>query len=113
HWTSGGMAVPAAPILGNLGAEEPSCASPPSPRPPETPEDNAVMNSGWTLFGSYQSGWGTKVIGAMVVGRDVQCPLPYYQYFVFAGGQFAGTVSPIAMAYRYDGAAGPPSLGDG
>jgi hypothetical protein len=103
------MAVPAAPHT-DFGGNDAFCAG--QARPAETAEDNAVVNAGWTLFGTYQSGWGVRIVGARV-GLDGMCRPMGYQYFVFANGRFAGTVSPVAMGSRLDGAAAPPMMFSG
>jgi LppP/LprE lipoprotein len=72
----------------------------------------AVVKAGWTLFGTYQSGWGVRVVGGQA-GVDGMCRPMDYQYFVFVNGKFAGTSSPITMASRADGSGGPPMLSNG
>ncbi|MFN8557187.1 MAG: LppP/LprE family lipoprotein [Dehalococcoidia bacterium] len=64
------------------------------------------------MVGSYESGWGVRVVlGAS--NYDGMCRPLGYQVFVFADGLFAGTVAPVPMDSRTDGAAGPSSLVDG
>lgn len=100
------MSVPAAPPT-DFGGNDAFCAG--QGRPAETPEDNALVSAGWSLFGSYQSGWGVRIVGARV-GLDGMCRPEDYQYFVFVSGRFAGTVSPLTMGSRLDGSAAPPML---
>ncbi len=109
NWNTPGMAVPAAPRSDFMGNEAFRVTS---NRPAETPEDTAVVNAGWTLFGSYQSGWGTRIVGARV-GLDGMCRPMDFQYFVFVNGRLAGTVSPVAMGARSDGSASTPNLTSG
>jgi hypothetical protein len=73
-------------------------------RPAETPEDQQVTAAGWRLFGAYQSGWGFRVVQGTTT-YDGMCRPLGYQGFVFHQGQFAGTVSPVPMDSRTDGAA--------
>jgi len=103
------MALPAAPVS-DFSGNEAFCSG--QARPAETADDNAVVSAGWTLFGSYQSGWGVRVVGARA-GLDGMCRPMDYQYFVFVNGRFAGTVSPFAMGSRSDGSASPPSMSGG
>jgi hypothetical protein len=74
-------------------------------RPPESAEDEAVFAAGWTLFGSYEGGWGVRMVKGLV-GFDGMCRPWTYQVFVFVDGDFAGTISPVPMASRTDGAGG-------
>lgn len=99
-WNTPGMAVPAAPPDG-LALADPRCGR--QQRPPETAEDDAVVAAGWVLFNAYQSGWGVRVIDGLA-GYDGMCRPMGYQGFVFVDGVFAGTVSPVPMASRFDGA---------
>jgi hypothetical protein len=73
-------------------------------RAPETDEDALVARAGWQLFGSYESGWGVTVVGALS-SMDGQCRPMGYQHFVFVDGQFAGMIAPEPMDSRWDGAA--------
>ncbi len=99
-WNAPGMAIPPAPTDASAYNDE-LCAR--SIRSPETPEDEAVAMQGWTLFGWYEAGWGLKVIGG-TDGFDGMCRPYNYQYFVFADGAFAGTISPVPMVSRTTGA---------
>lgn len=99
QWNSPGADVPVAPP--NVGLPgNPNC--PTSGRPPETDEDAAVVGAGWTLFGTYQAGWGVKVIHGEA-GYDGMCRPDPYQVFVFVDGVFAGTIAPSEMGARTDG----------
>jgi hypothetical protein len=103
QWNVAGSAIPLAPAsepaldenIARCGRDE---------RWPETEEDDAVLLAGWRLFGSYQAGWGVKVIQGLA-GYDGMCRPVRYQEFVFVDGVFAGTVSPEPMDSRTDGAA--------
>lgn len=62
------------------------------------------MDAGWMLIGDYRAGWGIKTILG-VTDFDGMCRPTGFQTFVFADGVYAGTVSPISMDSRTDGAA--------
>ena len=79
-------------------------------RPADTDEDAELIGAGWLLVGSYIGGWDMLVIGA-ASGFDGMCRPLGYNYFVFAHGIFAGTVSPVLMDSRTDGAATDVSIG--
>jgi hypothetical protein len=98
------MSIPTAPRP-NASGNDAFCAG--QQRPPETAEDNALVAAGWRLFGTYESGWGTRVIGAQS-DEDGMCRPLGYNFFVFVNGHFAGTVSPVLMDSRTDGSAQAP-----
>jgi LppP/LprE lipoprotein len=98
-WNTPGMAmVQATP---HDPAIDPRCFN--SSRMPETDEDQAVNQAGWTLFASYTGGWGIKVVRGLA-GYDGMCRPMEYQAFVFVDGMLAGTLSPGTMGSRSDGA---------
>ena len=74
----------------------------PQRRPVDTSADQALVDSGWTLFSGYQAGWDTYVVAALS-GYDGMCRPLGYNVFVFVDGQFAGTISPDVMDSRTDG----------
>jgi hypothetical protein len=97
-----GTTVPAPPALPSGGTLDPRCLE--QARPPETAEDRQLAAAGWILFGDYHGGWGTKVVMGTSFFDGMCRPLGY-QVFVFDDGLFAGTVSPVSMDSRTDGAA--------
>jgi hypothetical protein len=99
NWNVAGADLPAAPAPSNE-SQNPRCAG--AARPAETDEDNAVAAAGWTLVGSYEGGWGLKVIIG-TSSYDGMCRPLGFQVFVFADGWFAGTISPVTMDSRTDG----------
>ena len=105
NWNRPGMAIPKAPPPDPFA--DPRCGQ--FARPVETTEDIAVASAGWTLFNTYQGGWGVKVLSGLS-GYDGMCRPFAYQTFVFVDGVFAGTVSPDVMSSRTDGAAVMTSL---
>jgi LppP/LprE lipoprotein len=97
-----GATVPAAPALPSGATLDLRCLE--QTRPPETAEDRQLAAAGWMLIGDYRGGWGTKVVmGASYF--DGMCRPLGYQVFVFDDGLLAGTVSPVPMDSRTDGAA--------
>lgn len=100
-WNVPGMAVPSAPATDGM-LINPRCAD--LARPPETDEDQAVVDAGWRLSGAYEGGWGVKVVTG-TANFDGMCRPVGYQQFVFVYGAFAGATSPVIMASRNDGAA--------
>lgn len=73
-------------------------------RPPESSDDQAVVDAGWTLFSTYVVGWGVTANWGLA-DLDGMCRPLTYQVFVFVDGGFAGTISPAPMVNRSDGAA--------
>lgn len=100
NWNRPGVAVPNAPPPDPF--VDPRCGR--FARPVETAEDASVAAAGWTLFATYQGGWGVKVLSGLS-GYDGMCRPFAYQTFVFVDGVFAGTISPDVMSSRTDGAA--------
>ena len=110
-WNWAGMPIPGpVDMQSNL---EPRCAQ--QARPAESDEDRAVEAAGWTLFANYTAGWGIKIINGLA-GYDGMCRPIQYQGLVFVDGVLAGTLSPMPMDSRTDGALsrtaffGPESL---
>jgi hypothetical protein len=66
-------------------------------------DDQSLADAGWTVYGSYQAGWGIAVISALA-RYDGMCRPMGFQDFVFVDGVFAGTLSPEPMDSRTDGA---------
>jgi hypothetical protein len=100
-WNVIGAAVPDAPppsYPSNITANYIQGA-----RPPETPEDQAVVAAGWNLVGGFKGGWGMRLVAATSDYDGMGRPWGY-QEFVFVGGVFAGTLSPDPMYSRSDGA---------
>lgn len=98
-WNSAGMPIPTAPESGEV---DPRCAE--HERDVETPEDQAVVDQGWSLFRSYESGWGVNLVWGLS-GYDGMCRPFSFQAFVFVDGEFIGTIAPEPMSSRTDGSA--------
>jgi hypothetical protein len=97
-WNQVAMDVPAAH---SLGGSNPRCAS--VERWAETPEDQALVDAGWSLMAPYRAGWGLMVVDG-AGGYDGMCRPLAYQSFVFVDGQLAGMISPDPMNSRTTGA---------
>jgi len=110
-WNAAGMAIPGA--LERSAEVDPRCAR--QARPAESDEDRAVEAAGWMLFSTYTAGWGIKIVSGLS-GYDGMCRPAGFQVFVFVDGALAGTLSPLPMVSRVDGALsrtsffGPESL---
>jgi heat shock protein HslJ len=72
-------------------------------RQPETPAERALTRQGWKLYGSVQTYGLTQVINA-TSNFDGMCRPIQSQAFVYWEGRYAGTLSPVAMDSRSDGA---------
>ena len=101
QWNTPGMTIPTASV--DTSFLDQNCVGR-TTRPAETDADRAVAKAGWYLVGGYQGGWGVYVVTG-TAGFDGMCRPAGYQEFVFADGVFAGTVSPVEMLSRADGAA--------
>jgi LppP/LprE lipoprotein len=97
-WNQVAMDVPAAH---SLSGSNPRCAS--VERWAETPEDQALVDAGWSLMAPYRAGWGLMVVDG-AGGYDGMCRPLAYESFVFVDGQLAGTISPDPMNSRTTGA---------
>lgn len=100
NWNVPGSDVPKAPAQGDWPAITGRCAG--QVRPTVGREDQAVVGAGWTLVGPLQT-YGESVLVTAATSADGMCRPLRYQGFVFAGGAFAGTVSPVPMNSREDG----------
>jgi hypothetical protein len=99
NWNMPGASVPAAaPASTTL----PMCSD--NERPPNTPEEAQLAAQGWKLE-TYWSPLGNpdEEILLATAGYDGMCRPWQFNAFVFANGQFAGTLSPEPMLSRVDG----------
>jgi len=72
-------------------------------RQPTIPAERALTRQGWNLYGSVQTYGLTQVITA-TSNFDGMCRPIQSQAFVYWEGRYAGTLSPILMDSRGDGA---------
>jgi heat shock protein HslJ len=72
-------------------------------REPEVAAERAVVKKGWKLYGPVQRSGTTRVFMAMS-SVDGMCRPMGYHAFVYSEGRYAGTLSPVAMNARSDGA---------
>jgi hypothetical protein len=98
NWNAAGAPVPPAPAPS--GDIDPRCGS--QERTSESAAEDQVVVAGWRLFNAARVGWGLWIVDALV-DYDGMCRPNQFQSFVFADGQFAGTISPMPMDSRTDG----------
>ncbi len=99
-WNQAGAPVPM-PVVPTGYSPNPSCAS--TLRWAETPQDQVLVDGGWSLQAPYMGGWGmTSIYGASAY--DGMCRPLGYNAFIFVNGVFAGTISPELMDSRTSGA---------
>ncbi|MGK7944600.1 MAG: LppP/LprE family lipoprotein [Microcystaceae cyanobacterium] len=101
NWNQAGASIPQAPKNDEYSNLE-RCGE--QARQPSTPEDQALVKAGWTLFGPIQV-YGKTTLRSAMSNADGMCRPMGYQEFVFVEGKFAGTLSPIPMSSRTDGSA--------
>ncbi len=80
----------------------------------DTTAASAVAAAGWIPFRLFDReivNGDVEVIGGMA-GADGMCRPAPLNAFVFVGGRFAGTLSPVPMVSREDGSIGPVRLMD-
>jgi hypothetical protein len=100
-WNKAGQALPTAPEV-SRNEIPPICEK--VGKSPVIPPEKAVADAGWRLFATSQDNHGVVVVGGAAT-MDGMCRPDYYQEFVFVNGKFVGTISPVLMYARSDGAA--------
>jgi putative salt-induced outer membrane protein YdiY len=98
-WNTPGAAIPRAPA--GDADQLARCAE--QARPASTAADRALEAAGWKPFGPVLSHGSTSIVRAMS-NADGMCRPLGYQFFLFVGDDFAGTLSPAPMDSRADGA---------
>ncbi len=101
QWNKPGGSIPTPEASEPEPVTDPRCAA--TGRPAETPLDAHVEQAGWSLFSTYEGGWGVVLLSGLH-GHDGMCRPWSYHGFVFVDGQFAGTLAPEPSAARTDGA---------
>lgn len=99
QWNEPGMTIPAAPPRNEM--INPRCQE--TWRGPEADEETVVAEGGWPSFGNLERDGNVAVVFA-AADADGMCRPTNYQLFVFVDGQFVGTLSPVLMGARTDGA---------
>lgn len=102
NWNRPGRDVPPPPARPGDRADTPRCAH--QVRPPAGAEDRALLDAGWTPLGALTV-MGELTLVRAASGVDGMCRPLGYQVFAFVGGRLAGTLSPVPMDSRRDGAA--------
>ncbi|HWM76258.1 MAG TPA: LppP/LprE family lipoprotein, partial [Methylomirabilota bacterium] len=101
NWNKMRAPVPEGPAADGDPADTPRCKD--QVRAPDTSMDRTVTSRGWSLIGPTTTHGATIIIVANT-SVDGMCRPRLYQAFVFVKGRFAGTLSPVAMNAREDGA---------
>jgi TM2 domain-containing membrane protein YozV len=73
-----------------------------------TAAEREVADAGWIPFHNFDQQLASddvEIVGGMS-GTDGMCRPVSYNLFVFVGGRFAGSLSPVLMTSRQDGASG-------
>ncbi len=95
------LRLPRPPTTDGEAAITPRCRQ--QLRRPASAAERTLARRGWSLYGIVQTRGTTKVILAMA-GVDGMCRPLSFQAFVYSEGRYAGTLSPVAMDSRADGA---------
>jgi len=101
NWNKMRGPVPEGPAPDGDAADTPRCKD--QVRAPDTSMDRSVTSRGWSLIGPATTYGATSIIVANT-SVDGMCRPRLYQAFVFVKGRFAGTLSPVPMNAREDGA---------
>jgi hypothetical protein len=101
QWNQPGMTIPSVQRSDAEAGLNPRCMS--GARPAESPMDGMLETAGWSLFNSYEAGWGMTMVSGLS-GHDGMCRPWSYHGFVFVDGVFAGTLAPVPSVSRTDGA---------
>ena len=107
-WNRPGMPIPPAP----QGQKNPDPRCRESMREPASEVDQQVRARGWDLIGPTVESEEIRVIVG-TANYDGMCRPRQYQEFVFGRGIFAGTLSPVPMDSRTDGALGRVAIQTG
>lgn len=105
-WNKPGLAVAKAPSFGESRDETLKRCGLTLLR--ATAPERQLADAGWTPFHNFDQQLlrdDLEIVGGMT-GADGMCRPTGYNLFVFLGGRFAGTLSPVLMTSRLDGASG-------
>jgi hypothetical protein len=111
NWNATGAVLPAPPRAGETAAALRARCPIPSP---DTAGHRAVEAAGWIAYDHLDRRLthGDLAIVAGTIAADQACQPAGFQLFVFAGPQFAGTLSPSSMTTGRDAAAGAVRIVD-
>ena len=105
-WNKAGASVPMAPLTrANRDRILATCTE---SLLTSTPAERALSDAGWIPFLNFDQKieqGDIEIVGGMA-GVDGMCRPTGYNLFVFAGGRFAGTLSPVPMISRTDASSG-------
>jgi len=110
NWNKAGQAIPSAPQDDEaVAAVITRCTLMPLR---STAAERAVAAAGWIPFPYFDQRLAREdvEIVAGMRGADGMCRPAAYNLFVFAGGRFAGALSPLPMTSRLDGSSGAVRL---
>jgi hypothetical protein len=100
QWNRAGAAIPAPPPPEQSNLDR--CNK--DVRGAAGPEETQVAAAGWRLEGYWPTARaGDLALVTATAGYDGMCRPWGFQVFAFAGGRFAGTISPEPMSSREDG----------
>jgi LppP/LprE lipoprotein len=106
NWNSAGASLPSPPRAEESKAS--LMARCPLTPPLSTLAEKAVDDTGWIPFHNFDQRLAredVEIVGGMA-GSDGMCRPTLYNAFVFVGGRFAGTWSPVVMTSRLDASSG-------
>jgi hypothetical protein len=104
NWNRQGLALPQLPrpVLQDDSTNIGRCRAD-QVRKPANAAEKALAARGWLMYGPVYSYDSTRIVTALS-GFDGMCRPLGYQAFVYWDGRYAGTLSPLPMNSRTDGA---------
>jgi hypothetical protein len=108
QWNAPGMAVPRSPVPAGFGPAQ--CQA--RLRRASGAEEETVVAAGWQVAEYWPTqGRGDVTLVMATSDHDGMCRPTGFNAFVFSGGRFAGTISPLPMGARSDGTlVRPPTI---
>lgn len=103
NWNREDKGLPALPEPAPQSSPQPESRCREEVRQPSSAAERAVVRRGWQLYGPVQS-YGPTIVFTALAGFDGMCRPLGYQAFVYSEGRYAGTLSPVPMNSRTDGA---------
>jgi hypothetical protein len=108
-WNRQGAAIPPAPAGALKDPRNLVCGDFPFPSPEEAARTPGVTEAGWLRYLHFDRVYrrdDVEIVAGLAKVTTPGCEPGPFNLFVFVGGRFAGTVSPVLMTSRTDGAAG-------